>query len=90
MGHAKYSDRKTDTLGITREDRERLSLLLARLSSTHDDPIEGLAGYLVTEDPTYLSDDADIKLLARSFGRDKLLRMILSLVMDASKNQEEV
>ncbi|MBQ9780868.1 MAG: IreB family regulatory phosphoprotein [Clostridia bacterium] len=90
MGHAEYLDQKTDTLEFSREDRECLSLLLTRLSSTHDDPIEGLAGYLVTEDPTYLSDDADVKLLARSIGRDKLLRMILSLVIKSGPDQEEV
>jgi len=46
--------------------KARFSELLARLSQFHEDPIEGMAGYLVTEDPTYLPDDPHIKILIRS------------------------
>ena len=64
--------------------------LLARLSQLHEDPIEGMAGYLVTEDPTYLPDDPHIKILIRSIGRDKLLRLILARVLCTSSPAKEV
>lgn len=54
------------------------SHLLALFANAGDDLVEGLAGYLVTEDPTYLPEDSEIKMLIRVLGRDKLLRMILS------------
>lgn len=73
----------------TLED-ERLSRLLTLLSTSEEDPVGGLAGYLVTEDPTYLPDNAEIKLLARSIGRDRLLRLILSYVLTHYKPSEEV
>lgn len=71
-------------------DDALLSHLLALLSETGDDPIEGLAGYLVTEDPTYLPEHPEVKALIRSVGRDKLLRMILSHVLKTTPASEEV
>lgn len=71
-------------------DEERLAYLLSLLARVDDDPIEGLAGYLVTEDPTYLPEDAEIKVLARLMGRDKLLRLILSHVLEQHAASEGV
>ncbi len=62
--------------------------LLTLLSNTGDDPIEGLAGYLVTEDPTYLPEQPEVKALIRSVGRDKLLRMILVRVLKTTPSEE--
>ncbi len=70
--------------------KAQFSELLSRLAQLHEDPIEGLAGYLVTEDPTYLPDDPHIKILIRSIGRDKLLRLILARVLCTSSLSEEV
>jgi len=54
------------------------------LSAAVDDPVEGLAGYLVTEDPTYLPEDTEIKMMIRTLGRDRLLRLILARVLAVS------
>ncbi len=70
-------------------DKAQLTHLLNLLTLSEDDPVEGLAGYLVTEDPTYLPDSAEIKVLARSIGRDKLLRLILTYALTHHTASEE-
>ena len=70
-------------------DQVQLTRLLNLLTLSKEDPVEGLAGYLVTEDPTYLPDSAEIKVLARSIGRDKLLRLILTYALTHHTASEE-
>ncbi len=79
----------TDT-AVFSEQNSQFSELLTRLSQLQDNPTEGLAGYLVTEDPTYLPDDPDIKILVRLIGRDKLLRLIITRAMRDPSFSEEV
>ena len=71
------------------QDKVSFSRLLMLLRKTEDAPVEGLAGYLVTEDPTYLPDNAEIKVLVRQIGRDKLLRMMLTLLLSSSESTPE-
>ena len=66
------------------------SRLLALLETYEGDPLEGLAGYLVTEDPTYLPEHTEIKMLIRSMGRDELLRYILLRILNRHSSSEEV
>ena len=80
----------TETTAVAGSDREQLMRLISLLSHATEDPIEGLAGYLVTEDPTYLPDHAEIKMLVRLLGRDKLLRLFLGCVLKESTPTEEV
>ena len=63
-------------------------LIKLLLQSSHD-PIEELSGYLVTEDPTYLPELPEAKALIRHIGRDKLLRMMLTRILDAHKQNSE-
>lgn len=56
--------------------------LLDLMLQDSQDPIEELAGYLVTEDPTYLPESPEAKALIRQIGRDKLLRMMLARTLD--------
>lgn len=78
----------TDTAkhSITSDDA-LLSHLLALLTKSEEDPMEGLAGYLVTEDPTYLPEEPEVKAMIRSLGRDKLLRMILFRVLSTASEE---
>jgi len=71
-------------------DRIVLEHLVTLLSQCEEDPVEGLAGYLVTEDPTYLPDDSEIKCLIRMMGRDKLLRLILNSVLPSQSSPKGV
>ncbi len=51
---------------------------LARLLRTEGfNPVTQLAGYLTTEDPTYLPEDVAARALARRVGRDKLLEVLI-------------
>ncbi len=63
--------------------------LLDLMVSHSSDPIEELAGYLVTEDPTYLPEDTEAKTLIRQLGRDKLLRMMLSRILNAHTSADK-
>ncbi len=69
---------------------ESFARLLALLDAYDGDPLEGLAGYLVTEDPTYLPEHTEIKMLIRSMGRDELLRHILLRALNRLTSSEEV
>ena len=57
--------------------------LLDLMVTYSSDPIDELAGYLVTEDPTYLPESPEAKALIRQMGRDKLLRMMLARILNA-------
>lgn len=63
--------------------------LISLRSQVKEDPIEGLAGYLVTEDPTYLPENTELKVLIRMIGRDKLLRLLLSDILKHHTQAEE-
>ena len=45
------------------------------------DPVTQLAGYLITEDPTYLPEYFHARGLADRIGRDKLLETLIELYM---------
>lgn len=71
-------------------DQASLTALVALLSQCRDDPTEGLAGYLVTEDPTYLPENPEIKRLIRVMGRDKLLRLVLTAFLHPQAPRKDV
>ena len=52
------------------------------------DPVVQLAGYLVTEDPTYLPTEHSARALARRVGRDKLLRVLIEQYVSSHGNME--
>ena len=52
------------------------------------DPVTQLAGYLTTDDPTYLPDTDHARLLADRVGRDKLLETLIELYLQGSDNAE--
>ena len=79
-----------DEVSAQSSKSECFSRLLALLKTYEGDPLEGLAGYLVTEDPTYLPEHIEIKMLVRSLGRDELLRYILLRALNRDPASEEV
>ena len=48
------------------------------------DPVTQLAGYLTTDDPTYLPDTDHARLLADRIGRDKLLEILIERYLQNS------
>lgn len=80
----------TGDASVQISNAECFSRLLALLKTYEGDPLEGLAGYLVTEDPTYLPEHTEIKMLIHSLGRDELLRYILLRALNRDPASEEV
>ena len=52
------------------------------------DPVTQLAGYLTTDDPTYLPDTDHARLLANRIGRDKLLKTLIELYLQSAEKGE--
>ena len=59
------------------DSRQALDELFRIMWEEGMDPVVQLAGYLVTEDPTYLPAQHHARGLARRVGRDKLLRALI-------------
>lgn len=59
------------------EASEALDALIRAMQSCGQDPVTQLAGYLVTDDPTYLPECCHARALARRIGRDKLLEILI-------------
>lgn len=68
-----------------KSDEADFEHLLDLMVSNTPNAIEELAGYLVTEDPTYLPEAPEAKALIRRMGRDKLLRMMLARTLENHK-----
>ena len=52
------------------------------------DVIPSLSGYLVTEDPTYLPEDAVVRAMARQLGRDRMLALLITVYLRAHTDAE--
>jgi len=50
--------------------------------------IPSLSGYLVTEDPTYLPEDAVVRAMARQLGRDRMLALLITVYLRAHTDAE--
>ena len=73
---------KTITFSIREEerDRERKALLRAvydALSEKGYNPINQLVGYVLTEDPTYITNHKNARGLIRRIDRDELMAALL-------------
>ena len=60
---------------------DTLSSLVRLIRDSGMDPVTQLAGYLTTDDPTYLPDIGHARLLADRIGRDKLLETLIELYL---------
>lgn len=63
--------------GTTARAAEALAALVLLIQESGMDPVTQLAGYLTTDDPTYLPDRGHARLLAQQVGRDKLLEALI-------------
>ena len=64
------------------EQNQQFDALLDLLSIHSNNPTEELAGYLVTQDPTYLPEHAEARAIIRHMGRDQLLRIMISRLLE--------
>lgn len=66
--------------------REVLDELIQSMKDCDQDPVTQLAGYLTTEDPTYLPACNCARNLARHTARDELLRVLLESYLQQSED----
>ena len=64
------------------DGKQALDELLRIMREGETDPVAQLAGYFVTEDPTYLPAEHHARGLARRVGRDKLLKALIEQYVD--------
>ena len=74
---------KTITFSIREEERDRERKMLLRtvydaLSEKGYNPINQLVGYVLTEDPTYITNYKNARGLIRSIDRDELMAALLT------------
>jgi uncharacterized protein (UPF0297 family) len=64
-------------VGAETSAADTLSALVHIICHSGMDPVTQLAGYLMTDDPTYLPESDHARLLADRIGRDKLLETLI-------------
>lgn len=65
-----------------------LNDLIACMEDEGYAPATQLAGFLMTDDPTYLPDDAEIRTAVRHVGRDKLLGTLIEAYVDTHSSED--
>lgn len=63
---------------------DTLTALIRIIRDCGQDPVTQLAGYLMTDDPTYLPDSAHARALANHIGRDKLLEALIAFYAESA------
>ena len=69
---------------------DTLASLVCLIRNGGMDPVTQLAGYLTTDDPTYLPDTGHARLLADRIGRDKLLEALIEFYLKESDSAEQL
>ena len=59
------------------EMRKILQRIYAALSEKGYNPVNQIVGYLLTEDPTYITNHKDARALVRRIDRDELLNVLV-------------
>ena len=69
----------TFSLGQNREDdiKQILTIVYDALKEKGDNPISQLVGYILSEDPTYITTHNNARSLIRRIDRDELLQVLL-------------
>mgnify|MGYP000305019921 CR=1 FL=1 len=71
------STRKFTALDSKTEMREILSSVYNSLMVKGYNPINQIVGYILSEDPTYITNHMGARTLIRKLDRDELLRVLL-------------
>jgi len=69
--------RKFDALGSGREIREILSAVYEALRIKGYNPVNQLVGYILSEDPTYITNHNNARSLICRLDRDELLQELV-------------
>ncbi len=78
---------KTITFSIREEERDRERKMLLRsvyeaLSEKGYNPLNQIVGYILTEDPTYITNHKNARGLIRRIDRDELMAALIAEYLD--------
>ncbi|MBQ9468095.1 MAG: IreB family regulatory phosphoprotein [Clostridia bacterium] len=79
-------DNKTQTFNI-KEDREKairsvLTDVYAALKEKGYDPVSQIVGYILSEDPTYITNHNNARSLICRLDRDEVIKMMVRYYLD--------
>ena len=78
---AVFRNEKTQTFNVSRdkntEMREVLLTIYNALSEKGYNPVNQIVGYLLSEDPTYITNHKNARALIRHIDRDELLNALV-------------
>ena len=83
----KFENDKTITFSIreeekSRERREMLKAVYNALSEKGYNPLIQIAGYILTEDPTYITNHRNARAIMSKIDRDELMNALLKEYLD--------
>ena len=74
-----YSVRKENEL----QTKEILTTVYDALKEKGYNPLNQIVGYILSEDPTYITNHNNARALRRKLDRDELLRIIVKFYLDS-------
>ena len=77
MSDIDYTRRFTVNLDKDQEIKTILSSVYTSLRETGYNPINQIVGYILSEDPTYITNHNNARTLIRQLDRDELLQVLL-------------
>lgn len=81
-------DDKKNTADIPEQPREILRLVYEALVEKGYNPINQIVGYILSEDPTYITNYANARGLIRRIDRDELLRELVKSYLGIDEQQD--
>lgn len=82
MNDMDYTRKFSVNMNKDDEIRSILSTVYASLQEKGYDPINQLVGYILSEDPTYITNHNNARALIRKIDRDELLQNMLKDYLD--------
>ena len=74
-----YSVRRENEL----QTKEILTAVYDALKEKGYNPLNQIVGYILSEDPTYITNHNNARALSRKLDRDELLRIIVKFYLDS-------
>ncbi|MDR2606294.1 MAG: IreB family regulatory phosphoprotein [Oscillospiraceae bacterium] len=82
-----FGTKKFSPIDPSQEIRVILQAVYSALQKKGYDPINQLVGYLVTEDPTYITGYENARTLITSVERDDILKELLKSYLENGNNR---
>ena len=83
---AGFRNEKTQTFNVSRDKNTEMKAILLTiynaLSEKGYNPVNQIVGYLLSEDPTYITNHKNARALIRHIDRDELLNALVKNYLD--------